>query len=75
MCRQRVCVRACIASLVCFLGRGGVSLGMGPLMGPDCRVWGCANWQYKTHFLPVMPGHVLAENNNLESAATVGLCM
>jgi acetylornithine aminotransferase len=25
--------------------------------------------QYKSPFLPVMPGHVLAEYNNLESAA------
>jgi acetylornithine aminotransferase len=29
--------------------------------------------QYKTPFLPVMPGHVLAEYNNLESAAKVGI--
>jgi hypothetical protein len=28
--------------------------------------------QYKTPFLPVMPGHVLAEYNNLDSAAQVG---
>jgi acetylornithine/succinyldiaminopimelate/putrescine aminotransferase len=27
--------------------------------------------QYKTPFLPVMPGHVLAEYNNLDSAAKV----
>ncbi len=27
--------------------------------------------QYKSPFLPVMPGHVLAEYNNLESAAAV----
>jgi acetylornithine aminotransferase len=27
--------------------------------------------QYKTPFLPVMPGYVLAEYNNLESAAKV----
>jgi hypothetical protein len=29
--------------------------------------------QYKTPFLPVMPGHVLAEYNNLDSAAQVGV--
>jgi hypothetical protein len=27
--------------------------------------------QYKSPFLPVMPGHVLAEYNNLDSAAAV----
>ncbi len=33
-----------------------------------CACTRCPQVQYKTPFMPVMPGHVLAEYNNLDSA-------
>jgi hypothetical protein len=40
------------------------------LSGSQIKVRG---FSHKTPFLPVMPGHVLAECNNLDSAAQVGV--